>query len=481
MEYLIKGRKPESFFNYFEEISAIPRGSGNEKGIADYIVDFANKRGLYCYRDEVNNVFVRMPASAGRENEGAVMLQGHTDMVCEKNADVVHDFEKDGIKLVLNGDLLTADGTTLGADNGVAVAMMLAILDGELESHPAIECLFTVSEEVGLDGAKAFDYSIAKAEKMLNLDSEGEGMATVSCAGGVRSDIVLKAEKCDCSGKKVIEVSISGLSGGHSGADIHTGKANANKLMGRVLCAILEKIEIAIAEINGGSKDNAIPRECSAVIVLDEADVDVAKAIVSEQLCQIKNEVNEDDAEVAIEAKLLGDADKCFSAELSRKVIAFVNSIANGVLAMSNDIKDLVEFSRNLGVIRTNNEGIELILSTRSSTESLLDSSERELALLADMMGGEIRHHGRYPGWKYEKDSELRVKYIDAARKILGLEPQILALHAGLECGIIKSHINNMDIISIGPEMRGIHSPDEVLDLASCERFWLLIEEMLKP
>ena len=481
MEYLIKGRKPESFFNYFEEISAIPRGSGNEKGIADYIVDFANKRGLYCYRDEVNNVFVRMPASAGRENEGAVMLQGHTDMVCEKNADVVHDFEKDGIKLVLNGDLLTADGTTLGADNGVAVAMMLAILDGELESHPAIECLFTVSEEVGLDGAKAFDYSIAKAEKMLNLDSEGEGMATVSCAGGVRSDIVLKAEKCDCSGKKVIEVSISGLSGGHSGADIHTGKANANKLMGRVLCAILEKIEIAIAEINGGSKDNAIPRECSAVIVLDEADVDVAKAIVSEQLCQIKNEVNEDDAEVAIEAKLLGDADKCFSAELSRKVIAFVNSIANGVLAMSNDIKDLVEFSRNLGVIRTNNEGIELILSTRSSTESLLDSSERELALLADMMGGEIRHHGRYPGWKYEKDSELRVKYIDAARKILGLEPQILAIHAGLECGIIKSHINNMDIISIGPEMRGIHSPDEVLDLASCERFWLLIEEMLKP
>ena len=481
MEYLIKGRKPESFFNYFEEISAIPRGSGNEKGIADYIVDFANKRGLYCYRDEVNNVFVRMPASAGRENEGAVMLQGHTDMVCEKNADVVHDFEKDGIKLVLNGDLLTADGTTLGADNGVAVAMMLAILDGELESHPAIECLFTVSEEVGLDGAKAFDYSIAKAEKMLNLDSEGEGMATVSCAGGVRSDIVLKADKCDCSGKKAIEISISGLSGGHSGADIHTGKANANKLMGRVLCAILEKIEIAIAEINGGSKDNAIPRECSAVIVLDEADVDVAKAIVSEQLCQIKNEVNEDDAEVDIEAKLLGNADKCFSAELSRKVIAFVNSIANGVLAMSNDIKDLVEFSRNLGVIRTNNEGIELILSTRSSTESLLDSSERELALLADMMGGEIRHHGRYPGWKYEKDSELRVKYIDAARKILGLEPQILAIHAGLECGIIKSHINNMDIISIGPEMRGIHSPDEVLDLASCERFWLLIEEMLKP
>ena len=481
MEYLIKGRKPERFFNYFEEISAIPRGSGNEKGIADYIVDFANKRGLYCYRDEVNNVFVRMPASAGRENEGAVMLQGHTDMVCEKNADVVHDFEKDGIKLVLNGDLLTADGTTLGADNGVAVAMMLAILDGELESHPAIECLFTVSEEVGLDGAKAFDYSVAKAEKMLNLDSEGEGMATVSCAGGVRSDIVLKADKCDCSGKKAIEISISGLSGGHSGADIHTGKANANKLMGRVLCAILEKSEIAIAEINGGSKDNAIPRECSAVIVLDGAEVEMAKSIVSEQLCQIKKEVNEDDAEIAIEAKLLGDADKCFSYELSRKVIAFVNSVANGVLAMSNDIKDLVEFSRNLGVIRTSDEGIELILSTRSSTESLLDSSERELALLSGMMGGEIRHHGRYPGWKYEKDSELRVKYIDAARKILGLEPQILAIHAGLECGIIKSHINNMDIISIGPEMRGIHTPDEVLDLASCERFWLLIEEMLKP
>ena len=228
MEYIIKTRKPEKFFNYFEEISAIPRGSGNEKGIADYIVEFAAARSLECYRDELNNVFVRLAASKGRENEGAVMLQGHTDMVCEKNMDTVHDFEKEGIKLVLNGDILTADGTTLGADNGVAVALMLAILDGELESHPTVECLFTTSEEVGLDGAKAFDYSLVTARKMINLDSEGEGIATVSCAGGVRSDLTLKGKTIDAADKELLLVSITGLAGGHSGAEIHCGRGNAN-------------------------------------------------------------------------------------------------------------------------------------------------------------------------------------------------------------------------------------------------------------
>lgn len=479
MEYIIKGRKPEKFFNYFEEISAIPRGSGNEKGIADYIVAFAKKRGLECYRDETNNVFVRMPATKGRENEGAVMLQGHTDMVCEKNFDTVHDFENEGIKLVLDGDTLRADGTTLGADNGVAVALMLAILDGGLESHPTIECLFTTSEEVGLDGAKAFDYSLVTAEKMINLDSEGEGIATVSCAGGVRTDLSMKAATVECS-KSALLIKISGLAGGHSGAEIHCGRANANKLMGRVLAILLGEVKFNLVSIEGGSKDNAIPRECRALIALDESDVMKAIEIVKAQERVIKRELCEADKNMTLDAVEREGVSASFDSATTKNAVSLMSVVANGVFAMSHDIDGLVEYSRNLGVIKTDENGIDFIFSARSSTESMIDHSQRELEMLGGLCSCSVRHYSRYPGWRYEKESELREIYIKAAEKVLGREPVIMAIHAGLECGIIKSHINNMDMISIGPEMRDIHSPDENLDLPSCERFWLIIEEMLK-
>lgn len=479
MEYIIKGRKPEKFFNYFEEISAIPRGSGNEKGIADYIVAFAKKRGLECYRDETNNVFVRMPATKGRENEGAVMLQGHTDMVCEKNFDTVHDFENEGIKLVLDGDTLRADGTTLGADNGVAVALMLAILDGGLESHPTIECLFTTSEEVGLDGAKAFDYSLVTAEKMINLDSEGEGIATVSCAGGVRTDLSMKAATVECS-KSALLIKISGLAGGHSGAEIHCGRANANKLMGRVLAILLGEVKFNLVSIEGGSKDNAIPRECRALIALDESDILKAIEIVKAQERVIKRELCEDDKNLTLDAVEREGVSASFDSTTTKNAVSLISVVANGVFAMSHDIDGLVEYSRNLGVIKTDENGIDFIFSARSSTESMIDHSQRELEMLGGLCSCSVRHYSRYPGWRYERESELREIYIKAAEKVLGREPVIMAIHAGLECGIIKSHINNMDMISIGPEMRDIHSPDENLDLSSCERFWLIIEEMLK-
>ena len=479
MEYIIKGRKPEKFFNYFEEISAIPRGSGNEKGIADYIVAFAKKRGLTCYRDEINNVFVRMPATKGRENEGAVMLQGHTDMVCEKNFDTEHDFENEGIKLVLDGDILRADGTTLGADNGVAVALMLAILDGELDSHPTIECLFTTSEEVGLDGAKAFDYNLVTADKMINLDSEGEGLATVSCAGGVRTDLSMKAATVECQ-KNAILIKLSGLAGGHSGAEIHCERANANKLMGRVLALLLGEVKFNLVRIEGGSKDNAIPRECRALIALDESDVEKAIDIIKAQQAVIKRELSEVDKNMSLEAVTLEGVSTCFDSTTTKNAVSLMSIVANGVFAMSHDIEGLVEYSRNLGVIKTDENGIEFIFSARSSTESLIDHSQRELEMLGGLCSCSVRHYSRYPGWRYEKESALREIYKKAAEKVLGREPVIMAIHAGLECGIIKSHINNMDMISIGPEMRDIHSPDECLDLPSCERFWLIIEEMLK-
>lgn len=476
MEYIIKGREPKRLFEFFEDICAIPHGSGNEEAVAKMIEKFALEKGHFCIRDGANNVFVRMVGSAGRENEPALLLQGHTDMVCEKNSDTVHDFLKDPIKLRLDGSRLSANGTTLGADNGVAVALMMAVLDGGIESHPPIECLFTTNEEVGLDGAKAFDYSVVTADRMINLDSEEEGVVTVSCAGGLRSDIALKTTREGFKGH-AYEIKVAGLSGGHSGAEIHCGRANANKLMGRILFELSKVADLNIAYIEGGSKDNAIPRECRALVsVSDESASNIFEKVKKD----ILGELRECDENARITMSAIDAPDSMIGRDESARIIAIMNIAANGVLAMSEEIAGLVEFSRNLGVIKTSEDHVDLVFSTRSSVESRIDASQSELDNIADLVGASVRHYSRYPGWKYEKNSPLREKYVEVAREIFGKEPIVMAIHAGLECGIIKSHIPNMDMISIGPDMKGIHSPDEELDLDSFERFWGLIVNMLK-
>ena len=480
MEYIITNKTPLKLFNYFEEISAIPRGSGNEKGIADYIENFAKARGLFCMRDEANNVFARIEATSGRESESAILLQGHTDIVCEKNSDTVHDFEKDPLKLYIDEKgWLRARGTTLGADNGVAVALMLLILDGGLESHPAVECLFTTSEEVGLDGAKAFDYSVVKATGMINLDSEAEGIVTVSCAGGIRSDLMMKPEKIDFDGV-ALEIKLSGLAGGHSGAEINCGRANANKLMGRILVSLLGQVKYNLVTLAGGSKDNAIPRECRAVIALSENDAEKAKCAVKALADAIYAELSECDKAMAVECSTVEPTAKMLDDTYTRYAVTIPAVATNGVMAMSADIEGLVEYSRNLGVIKDDGETMEFIFSSRSSVESRIDASCQELDALAAITGCKTKHYSRYPGWKYEKESVLRDKYVESARRVLGKEAVVEAIHAGLECGIIKANIPCMDIISIGPDMRGIHSPDEELDLDSFARLWTTIEDMLK-
>ena len=364
MEYIIKNKTPEKLFNYFEEISAIPRGSGNEKAIACYLESFAKERGLFYIRDEADNVFVRIEASAGREGEDAILLQGHTDMVCEKNSGTEHDFEKDPLKLYIDENgWLRAEGTTLGADNGVAVALMMAILDGGLESHPTVECLFTTSEEVGLDGAKAFDYSVVTARGLINLDSETEGIVTVSCAGGIRSDLMMKPERIDFSGSAV-EIKLSGLAGGHSGAEINCGRANANKLMGRILAALLKKIGYNLVTIEGGSKDNAIPRESRAVIAVKSDEAEKAIGLIDAEYAAILAELSECDSAMKVETAII-EAQKCMlSDEYTRYAVAIPAVVTNGVMAMSRDIDGLVEYSRNLGVMRDDGETIEFILSS---------------------------------------------------------------------------------------------------------------------
>ena len=477
MEYIIENRSPKSVFRYFEEISAIPRGSYNEAEIASYLEAFAAARGLECYRDQVNNVLIKASASKGLENEPPLMLQGHTDMVCEKNGDVVHDFTKDPLKLYLDGKYLRAKGTTLGADNGIAVAVMLALLDGEIAEHPAYECLFTTAEEVGLDGAHAFDYSRISARRLINLDSEENGVVTVGCAGGVRSDLTMKYASVPFKGE-CVRIEIKGLMGGHSGANIHCGRANANKLMGRILAAVQEKCQVCLVSLVGGSKDNAIPRECRACIAVPNGDL--AIDVITEQAEQIAEELSADDRGFTVTCQTEAEDAVMMSPEQSRAAIALLNCAANGVLEMSRKIKGLVEFSRNLGVIEHREGELSMIFSSRSSIEGQLDASIRELDLLAAMTGFESRHYSRYPGWNYAPVSPLRDQYLKAYQEITGKEARVDIIHAGLECGVIFSHLPDMDMISIGPDMKDIHSPDEALDLDSVEEFWKVLEVLIR-
>ena len=477
MEYIIHGRKPESVFRYFEEISAIPRGSYHESGIADYLCAFAAGHGLEHYRDAQNNVLIKAPASPDRRNAAPLLLQGHTDMVCEKNRDTVHDFLHDPLKLWVDGKYLRARGTTLGGDDGIAVAIMLALLDGEIPSHPAYECLFTTAEEVGMDGAHAFDYSLLSARRMLNLDSEEFGVVTAGCAGGVRSDLALDAPTEPLSGD-CIEVRLTGLAGGHSGENINCGRANANKLMGRLLAALLEDQPAAhLISLSGGSKDNVIPRETVATLAVPDADR--AVLLLTSAGEEIAAEVCEADRGFRLSVTPTDDPCEMLSQKTTRAAVTVLACAANGVLEMSRKVPGLVEFSRNLGVVRQEPGKLTFVFSSRSSIEGQLDASQRDLDLLAAAVGGTVRHHSRYPGWDYAKTSALRDAYLAAFREVTGTDARVNVIHAGLECSVIHDHVPDMDMISIGPDLKDIHSPDEAMDLDSAERFWEVLARVI--
>ena len=481
MEYLIHGREPQSVFRFFEEICAIPHPSYHEEKIADYLVDFAKARGLEYVRDELHNVLIRKPATKGLEEVEPILFQGHTDMVCEKNGDVEHDFLSDPLKLFLDGDLLGAKGTTLGGDDGIAVAMMLAILDGAMERHPAVECLFTVSEEVGLNGAHGFDYSHLRARRMVNLDSEALGVITAGCAGGVRSELTMTPARVPFRyGMGIpMRVTVKGLVGGHSGCDIHTGRANANKLMGRLLSMPADTgWTVNIVSLSGGSKDNAIPRECEATFIA--SDPDCYKQILY-TAAMIRKELVCEDEGFTVSFEDVSAPDTMLSDEDSARAIAILSCAANGVLAMNKDDRSLVEYSRNLGVVRTDAQTGEItfVFSSRSPMESRLDASIAELDALAAITGCKTCHHSRYPGWSYAPTSVLRDAYCAAYRDVTGKDAHVEVIHAGLECGIIYSKLPDMDMISIGPTMYDIHSPKERLDLASVEIFWRTLERVV--
>ena len=462
---------------YFEEISAIPRATYNEKGIADYLENFARQRGLYCYRDGYNNVLIKKDATKGAENREPLLLQGHTDMVCEKCVGVEHDFSRDGLKLYEEDGWIKARGTTLGADNGVAVAIMLCVLDGGVDENPVIECLFTASEEVGLDGASNFDYSKISAKRMINMDSADESLVIGGCAGGQRSCLELAVNSNTVSAD-IAKISIKGLFGGHSGEDIDKGRANANKLMGRVLYELIGD-GVELVSINGGSKDNAIPRECEAVVTV--ADCDTLALNVKRIYGEICEGLSEDDKNFELTLDFEGkQAVAVIDSEITKKIVFFMHTVDNGIFEMNHDVKGIVEWSRNLGVVKCDDRSAEFIFASRSSFESRIDASAKELDDHARMLGAQVRHYNRYPGWIFAPESAIREAYVESFKALFGAYPEVTVIHAGLECGIISKSLEGMDIISCGPIVLDLHSPKERMNKASFERFYSIIKRVIE-
>ena len=401
MENVLKGLQPELVFKYFEEISQIPRGSGNEKAISDYLKKFGENLGLETIQDDALNIIIRKPATKGYENCPGVILQGHMDMVCEKNKDTNHNFVTDPIKLRVQDDMIYATGTTLGADNGIAVAMGLAVLASNDLDHPSLEVLITTDEEAGMSGAMALDGSNLKGEYIVNLDSEEEGYLLVSCAGGVTAWSELNAEYTNCdSNKQGLLIEIKGLLGGHSGMDIIKQRANSNRLMGRLLNLLC--VDYDLAKIQGGSKNNAIPRECEALIAVDKADVNKTKDCINQILNTFRHEFSTSDPGITIEC-VEANVDKVFTEETKNNVINLLNLIPNGIQTMSMDIKGLVESSTNLGVVHTTENSVTFECAVRSSVKTLKDDITNKMDLLATSLGGKLRLESDYPAWSMQK------------------------------------------------------------------------------
>lgn len=464
--------EPKAVFGYFEEISQIPHGSGNMEKISQYCVDFAKAHGLEYHTDEMKNVIMIKEATPGYEQAEPLILQGHLDMVCEKRPDKEKDFLTEGLDLCTDGELVWADGTTLGGDDGIAVAYALALLASEELQHPRLEVVLTVDEETGLYGAEAVDLSMLKGKKLINLDSEEEGIFTVGCAGGLTlfCDIPMFTEEVEGA---VYELKVTGLLGGHSGAEIDRGRANANVVLGRVLYTLDQELGLDIIEMAGGTKDNAIPRLSQAKILVAEEQAPKLEALLQREEQILKNELHASDAGISLE--LLPEGKKTvevLDATSKITVLHALNNIPNGIQAYSMDIPGLVETSLNLGILTQDQESMKMSFAVRSSVESAKKYLTKRVILFVDMLGGSCQVKGDYPGWAYRPESELRETFIRVYREMYGKEPVVEAIHAGLECGLFTKKIKDLDSISVGPNMHHVHTSEETLEVASVQRTW---------
>lgn len=479
---VLEGIEPVRVFGFFEEICSIPHGSGNMDAISAYCESFAKKRGLECIRDESNNVLIKKRGSAGCEKAAPLLLQGHLDMVCEKNFDFdpKFDFTKDSLRLAVMDDMVYAKGTTLGGDDGIAVAYMLAILDDNSLKHPPLECLFTTDEETGMLGMAAFDTSAINAKRMINLDNETEGEILVSSAGGRKVHCHVPTRYTEKKGI-AYDLVICGLLGGHSGSEIDKYRGNANLLMGRLLHYISSKIQYSLYYLKGGLQDNAIPREAKASIIIHEKDAQVLEDLVTEFELTIINEYRKIEDNITIYCEQKGEAsERVLTEKTKERVIFLLMTIPDGIAKMCPEAESIVQTSSNAGIARLREEYFSLIVSIRSSIKSEKEAMADKIRYLTETIGGEYIEESDYPAWEYKERSLLRDITVNAYEELFGEKPRVTSIHAGLECGIIYDKVKGMDIISIGPDIEDIHTPKEKLSVESVQRTWRLIAKVME-
>lgn len=476
----LENLKPENVFYYFEEIANIPHGSRNTKQISDYLVNFAKERNLEHYQDELNNVVIIKEASEGYESAEPVIIQGHMDMVCEKENGSTIDFEKDGLELYVDDGFVKAKDTTLGGDDGIAVAYALALLDSKELKHPRLEIVITVDEEIGMLGAVDIDLSMLKGHIMLNIDSDVEGEFLTSCAGGMSINSSIPVTRTSQTGLETI-ITLTGLDGGHSGAEIHKEHGNANILMGRILENIFNELPFGILDIKGGLKDNAIPRECTVTLLIpEEAREDVTR-IVNATAKELAAELSVADPATRIDLSFGNVTEKNVLDYASvNKIILYLRTVPNGVINMSQVITGLVETSLNLGILELKDNELSTLTSIRSSVATRKDDLKKRVMNIIEMLGGECEAEGEYPAWEYNDHSTLRPQVVKVYQELFGEEPKLTAIHAGLECGILSDKIPNLDCVSFGPTNYDIHTPKERLSISSTERYWNFLVKFLE-
>lgn len=472
--------EPKRVFEFFELISSVPHGSDNTTQISSLICKFAMQRGLEHYCDELGNVIIYKAGSRGYEMHEPVIIQGHMDMVTVKTPDSDINLETDGLKLNTDGKFLWAEETSLGADDGIAVAMSMAVLDSDSIAHPPIEAVFTINEETGMDGAQFLDASRLTAKRMLNIDSEVEGVITCGCSGGVHmlAQFDLKPEESE---KYCVKLCIDGLTGGHSGNEIHKNRANAINLIGKLLAEIKGNAQIGLVSIDGGEKDNAIANKATAVITVSESDCEKLDIIVKSILERSKAQYKFTDPELSISMTALGKQSvSAVDRAVTERIIRALSAVPDGVQSMSSDVAGLVEASLNLGVAKTESGVLGLSFCLRSSNAAKMTDMRREVTQIVEENGGAVSIDGEYPAWEYKKESELRDKALLAYESLFGVKPELCVIHAGLECGLFADKIEGLDCISFGPNIPDIHTTSEKLDIASTQRVWDFLLKLLQ-
>ena len=474
---VLKEIQPREVLGFFEEMCAIPHGSGNTKAVSDWCADFARQRGLEYHQDGDNNIIIIKPATPGYEEARPVILQGHLDMVCEKEPGCAKDMATEGLDLAVEGDYIFARGTTLGGDDGIAVAMALAVLDSDRLEHPRIEAVFTVDEEIGLLGAGTLDVSPLQGRRMINIDSEEEGVFTVSCAGGNNTICTLPLVREPFSGAG-LRVTVGGLAGGHSGSEIHKGRANANRLMGRLLRAAAEATALRVDAVQGGLKSNAIPVESTASLAAEDGP---AAARAMERLArELENEYSATDPGLFVRVEEAPAASLPMDEVTTGRVICMLTCLPNGVQAMSPRIPGLVQTSLNLGILTCGEKELKAVFGVRSSVDSQKEMLKEQLACLMEQLGGAATYESEYTGWEYQPDSPLRELMVEVYRDQYGKEPRVEAIHAGLECGLFAGKLPGLDCVSMGPDLLDIHTPRERMSISSVQRTWKFLTEVLR-